>query len=790
MHAVFILCCIVSLSTAQYVESTIPLLDSISGLTGVGSLVYHSSTNTIYVGGYESYLVAVNAQTNSRAERVAVGYGPHLLCSDPIGNKIYSFNYGPTATVIDGATNQAVKTIPVVRYPSEVCYSGRERKLYWINTFDSLVRVIDCVGDSMVAQIVVAPGPVGLCYNSFNNRLYCAQPTTDDATVIDCAADTIVGTIWVRGIEPRDICYDSVSNCVYTANYVSGTVSAIDCAGDTIVRLVAVGREPVAVVAGLEGKVYCANYYDSSVSVVSGSGVKTLRTSKYPQALSFDPVNNKVYCAGGYYSPYSVTVIDAAQDTVLANIGTGSNSEEGIALCYNPAGNNTYVACKGEDMVSAIGGMSDTVEAVITVGACNPGPLCYNTTDNRLYCLDCRTGLLFVIDGDSSRLLKTLMIPGSVHGRDTLVWNSVSDKVYFTNWYYNRVSILDCAGDSLIGAVETGVSPRALCCSDGGKVYVVNEGGGVAVIDGSGDSLLAIVPINNHPGSLCYDRTDNKVYVGWAAGYVDTVSVIDADGDSVVARIPVSWSSSSTVCWNQNHDKVYVGGSDPESVPVIDCTSDTVLRNLPLTANFVLTCSDSVCDKVYIGWSGGSLYVILPSTDTVYPSLNVGGVTALIDNGKPGPANRLYCTDFGAGMVTVVNTYKTDTILCRITVGDLPYALAWNPLHSRVYVSNSGSSSISVIRDTIGVGVEESWPQASSHKPQVTLVRGVLNLEWDCPCTGTVPKAELLDISGRKVLDLKSGANDVRALAPGVYFVRVVSYEPSAVSCYKVVVTR
>ena len=33
-------------------------------------------------------------------------------------------------------------------------------------------------------------------------------------------------------------------------------------------------------------------------------------------------------------------------------------------------------------------------------------------------------------------------------------------------------------------------------------------------------------------------------------------------------------------------------------------------------------------------------------------------------------------------------------------------------------------------------------------------------------------RAELLDITGRKVLDLEPGVNDVRALAPGVYFVR------------------
>ena len=43
----------------------------------------------------------------------------------------------------------------------------------------------------------------------------------------------------------------------------------------------------------------------------------------------------------------------------------------------------------------------------------------------------------------------------------------------------------------------------------------------------------------------------------------------------------------------------------------------------------------------------------------------------------------------------------------------------------------------------------------------------------------------LLDISGRKVLELQPGANDVRGLAPGVYFVRS---EPSAVT--KVVIQR
>jgi hypothetical protein len=61
-------------------------------------------------------------------------------------------------------------------------------------------------------------------------------------------------------------------------------------------------------------------------------------------------------------------------------------------------------------------------------------------------------------------------------------------------------------------------------------------------------------------------------------------------------------------------------------------------------------------------------------------------------------------------------------------------------------------------------------PEASSHKPQA---------------------ASLLDASGRKVLDLHPGANDVRALAPGVYFVRekpqATSPKPQAVR--KIVLT-
>ena len=398
--------------------------------------------------------------------------------------------------------------------------------------------------------------------------------------------------------------------------------------------------------------------------------------------------------------------------------------------------------------------------------------MCYSPVSNHLYCLaqyrNDSTDLLVVVDGDSNGVLK--MIP-TVAAADSMLWNPVNNKVYFASPTSNTVSILDCASDSITAIVQTADSPVAMCCSDDGKVYVTTNAGGVVVIDPSGDSIRAFVPTAYDPTTLCYDRTDNKIYA--VLGGNGLVSVIDVGSDSVVASVPVA-QSSRQVCWNQNHNKVYVcaPGDNDRCVMVIDCTSDTVLKSLNV-ARAWMAYSDSACDKVYVA-ADIDLRIIDAATDTFHRSLRVWLLGGILDNGLPGLDNRLYCTNNSypnPGLNVIGGT--SDSILRYVPFETAPTALAWNPVHSWVYVSNPGSSSITVVSDTM-LGIEESQPQASSHKLQATVVRGVLFL-GDCPRTGTVPKAALLDISGRKVLDLTPGANDVRTLAPGVYFIRAVT---------------
>ncbi|MEO0071632.1 MAG: hypothetical protein ABIK39_06070, partial [candidate division WOR-3 bacterium] len=70
---------------------------------------------------------------------------------------------------------------------------------------------------------------------------------------------------------------------------------------------------------------------------------------------------------------------------------------------------------------------------------------------------------------------------------------------------------------------------------------------------------------------------------------------------------------------------------------------------------------------------------------------------------------------------------------------------------------------------------ERSQPTAKGSRLNATIVRNVLKLGTEDGRRKTVagPRSSvLLDISGRKVLELYPGANDVRHLPPGVYFIR------------------
>jgi len=114
------------------------------------------------------------------------------------------------------------------------------------------------------------------------------------------------------------------------------------------------------------------------------------------------------------------------------------------------------------------------------------------------------------------------------------------------------------------------------------------------------------------------------------------------------------------------------------------------------------------------------------------------------------------------------NTFITEAVSGRLFEVTCNGQVVWQRM-----TSAWNGRAIKYPRD-FATGVVEESQEPTAKRQGSTVVRGVLWLARVLEVGSrqhTAYRAELLDISGRKVMELQVGPNDVRHLAPGVYFV-------------------
>jgi YVTN family beta-propeller protein len=339
----------------------------------------------------------------------------------------------------------------------------------------------------------------------------------------------------------------------------------------------------------------------------------------------------------------------------------------------------------------------------------------------------------------------------------------------------------------VVATVPVGSKPMSVIWENG-EVFCANNGSNnVTVIDAQNCNVEATVPVGNGPRALYAPPFMGQIFC--ANTNSNTVSVIGYESLNVrktlaVGTRPVAFAEAAGLC-------VLVVNSGSNNVSVIDPLNDSVTGTYEVgTSPAAVACYRGRPDQAlaYVANSGSdNVSVIDLILDTVVATIPVGDMPQALAvdsfNGK------VYCANELSDNVSVIDC-STNTVVATFPAYYTPVAVL-TTLYGRTYVACTNGSSVVVIADSPAVGIEESFkPQAPSHKPQATVVHGVLWLQWD-RTQNTGHRAELLDASGRNVLALKAGANDVRGLAPGVYFIR----EPSAaggerLAVQKVVIAR
>jgi YVTN family beta-propeller protein len=205
-----------------------------------------------------------------------------------------------------------------------------------------------------------------------------------------------------------------------------------------------------------------------------------------------------------------------------------------------------------------------------------------------------------------------------------------------------------------------------------------------ATVPVEGVAALTISPDGSRLYAVSYDR---RAYYQYPAGWL---TIIDAASHAVVETVAVG-ACPETLTTSPDGAYLYITHYDTCSVSAVNLTTGNVtavaLRDAPLAVTFA---PDSA--HAYVG-SVRSLTVIDTTTNEA-DYIDVGDLPRGLQLSPDG--KRLYITNFGDGTLSVVDTI-TNAVTTTVDVPGYPEAVAVSPDGERIYVGGYWSGAVAVI---------------------------------------------------------------------------------------------
>jgi YVTN family beta-propeller protein len=735
---------------AQEIEREVFLPDSFVGPEYPRTVccLNWQSTTKAYVGGHGAIpaIVSFDPLTRTRNSRRLMPENVELLLVQPDGPLVFAFGRH-RLMVVDGVQDSLVADVEYGDGPGLAVLDPARQALYLADRLYGSLAKYDYSGNRL-DTIGVRLTPTVLCPARAAGRLYVAG-RQDTIAVVDLTADSVVRYVGV-GDEPSALAYDAARDRLYCANRLGNSVSVIDCGRDSVISTVAVGAGPVALALhSARNRLYCADRTAGRIAVVDLASLSLvdLVPVSQPVNLVCDTVHDRLYCGT---TGTELVVIDCRVDTVCARLKVG---EENSALTL--AGAAVLCAGYAAGTVNVVQGDSVTG----TVAAATAGPRTALVCQDKLYVAEERLNHVTVLSLPGFEPVARVRVGAKPRA---LCRGPNSARVYVACFGDSTVWVIDARADTVAGWLVSGNAPYHMVLdSAGSKLYCANFGSAdIAVIDCRTDTLRCRREFGRACRRLAYNPTNRKVY--GACHDSRTIAILDCVTDSVTARVATS-APPWTVIYDGADNLVYSGTS--WGGPVIDGATDSVVGEISEAFYVKGMCWDPIEGRVYMAnnYSSAVLCIDAPS-HAVIRQLAVAALPA--DLTWSSRSGRAYLCHNRAGRITnQVSVIERDSVAAELWVRPSPVEAVADPERERVYVLNWESSCVTVLSDGVSGARENAGPAASGFGCP-TIVGDALVLR-EMPCS-----ALLLDISGREMTRLVPGLNDVRRLAPGVYFIQ------------------
>jgi YVTN family beta-propeller protein len=269
-------------------------------------------------------------------------------------------------------------------------------------------------------------------------------------------------------------------------------------------------------------RIYVANIWSSTVSVISGSTnsvISNILVGRYPLWPVYVPSNNQIYVTNaGSNDTY---VINATTNRVVKSIAVGT---EPFGIAYNPSNNTVYVTNLANNTVSVIDAATDVVvstiplsrfSGVINIADSNSPSLLAYVKDNGALYVSKGPYAVSIINKVTNAAVDDILLDTTRANPFGIVYNPTNHNIYVTKSATNQVSVISTITNSIIGNITVGTRPFDIAYNPiNHDMYVANQGSNtVSVIDLSRNSVIRTIPAGSQPTGITYDSSNQHLYV-------------------------------------------------------------------------------------------------------------------------------------------------------------------------------------------------------------------------------------------------------------------------------------
>lgn len=319
------------------------------------------------------------------------------------------------------------------------------------------------------------------------------------------------------------------------------------------------------------------NYYPSATlclisnSLYPGNYFYEPGRVPFPIMMAFDPENNNIYISSvnPIFSTGCVFVVNALNLSVVDRITISSRC--GGQVVYDPVNNEIYVAARltslGPAKIYVINPTSNSVSDIINVGASAFGEV-IDPENNQLFVSHPRGDNITVINASTNTIYRNITL-GSCASSIVLAYSPLTNIVYASEYYNNRIALINASNDILIGNLSVISKPMGLVYDPINRDLYVSLFSKVAIVNTTTSNVSGEV---NFPGpsGLSYstfDPSTDQIYLDGFCG--EGIEGMNLDRNNSISTIQESDCHPLGLLYVPVNEEIVVAESGSSSLTII-----------------------------------------------------------------------------------------------------------------------------------------------------------------------------------------------------------------------------